>query len=186
MSYLNPDVKFAKSKGIDLGLIYIYEAGYMSGSKLQECTEWRKKIRNKYRFYEKNSSGEWVAFPACFLDPFNGKEFETISKDGVTSHIPPTAIRKADKMSVRKADIVIANMRTFGEERPMIGTHHEICWAEDMDKPIILICEPEKMDLYKQHPFTCDCDYYFTDIQEVIDNKIIETYYRRIHGAIYA
>jgi hypothetical protein len=181
----NPDIKFAKSKGIDLGLLYIYEAGYMSGNKLRECTEWRKKIRSRYRYYEKDKDNNWVAFPVAFLDPFNGKEFKTISKDGVTSHIPPTAIRKADRMSVQKADIIIANMQTFGESRPMIGTHHEMCWASEWQKPIILICDKADLELYKTHPFTCDCDYYFNDIQEVIDNKIIETYYRRIHGAIY-
>jgi hypothetical protein len=185
MNLPNPDIKFAKSKGIDFGLLYIYEAGYMSGNKLKECTEWRKLIRNRYKFYEKNTNGDWLSFPAVFLDPFNGKEFKTISPDGVTSHIPPTAIRKADRMSVKKADIILANMKTFGESRPMIGTHHELCWANEWQKPIILICDEKDDTLYKTHPFTCDCDYYFHNIQEVIDNKIIESYYRRIHGAIY-
>lgn len=186
MSNTNPNVKFAKSKGVDLPLFYCYLAGYMSGNKLEECTSWRKKIRNHYRNYEfDNDQNETVSFPAVFLDPFNGKELKTISKDGVTSHIPGTAIRKSDRMSVKKADIIIANMKTFGETRPMIGTHHEVCWAEEEHKPIILICDEKDMRLYKDHPFTCDCDYYFTDIQEIIDNKIIETYYRRIAGAIY-
>lgn len=183
---LNPELRFAKSKGIDLGIIYIYVAGYMSGNKLFECTEWRKKIRNHYRNYEFNpETQECDAFPCAIIDPFNGKEFQTISSDGVKSHIPATAIRKADRMSVQKADIIIANMNTFGETRPMIGTHHEMCWASEWNKPVILICDKKDMDLYKNHPFTCDCDYYFESIDEVINNKIIETYYKRLHGAIY-
>jgi nucleoside 2-deoxyribosyltransferase len=181
----NPEIKYAHSKGVDLPLMYIYLAGYMSGNKLYETTVWRKDIRNHYRNYEKDENGQIVAFPFVFLDPYNGKEFKTISGDGVTSHIPPTAIRKADKMSVKKAEIVIANMNTFGEPRPMIGTHHEICWAQEVDKPIILICDEKDLNLYKNHPFTCDCDYYLTDYKQVYEQKILELYYRRIAGAIY-
>lgn len=183
---INPNAHIARSRGVDLPLFYCYLAGYMSGNKLAECTGWRKQIREHYKNYEFNHEYDrYDSFPAVFLDPFNGKEFETISKDGVTSHIPGTAIRKSDRMSVMKADMIIANMKTFGESRPMIGTHHEMAWAEENHKPIILICEEKDIELYKNHPFTCDCDYYFNDIQQVIDNRIIETYYRRIAGAIY-
>lgn len=182
---LNPNVKIAKSKGIDLPILYIYLAGYMSGNKLIETMGWRKEIRKHYKEYELDEEGEMVAFPLAFLDPYNGKEFESISDDGVKSHIPPTAIRKADKMSVTKADIIIANMNTFGEHRPMIGTHHEICWAMEADKPVILICEERDLELYKNHPFTCDSDYYLTDYKQLYEQKILETYYRRIAGSIY-
>ena len=48
----NPNVKFAESKGIDLPLLYVYLAGYMSGEKLKECTEWRLRIRDYFRNYE--------------------------------------------------------------------------------------------------------------------------------------
>lgn len=182
---LNPNTKIARSKGIDIPFIYIYVAGYMSKNKLKETTQWRIDIRNYFTHYEKDEFGNWVSFPCGVLDPYNGKEFKTISGDGVTSHIPPTAIRKADKMSVKKADIVIANMSTFGETRPMIGTHHEICWAMEADKPIILICEEKDLYLYKNHPFTCDCDYYLTSHKQLFEQKIIETYYRRIAGSVY-
>lgn len=185
MSNINPDIKIAKSKGVDVPLMYVYLAGYMSRNKLHETTIWRKEIRDRYRYYEKDEQGNYVTFPCVMLDPYNGKEFKTISADGVTSHIPPTAIRKADKMSVRKAHIIIANMNTFGENRPMIGTHHEICWGAEADKPIIIICEEKDLYLYKNHPFTCDCDYYLTDYKQIWEQKILETYYRRIAGSIY-
>lgn len=181
----NPDIKIAKSKGIDIPLLYVYVAGYMNKNKLKETTQWRLDIRNYFKFYEKNQQGMWTSFPCAVLDPYNGKEFNTISADGVTSHIPPTAIRKADKMSVNKANIVIANMNTFGETRPMIGTHHEISWALEADKPVIIVCSEKDLSLYKNHPFTCDCDYYLTDYKMLFEQKIIETYYRRIAGSIY-
>jgi len=194
---LNPEIKFAKSKGIDVPLMYVYVAGYMSGEKLKECTEWRLKIRDHFRYYEVDEtpypSGapklpqdiEYFSYPIAFLDPFNGKEIDTIDKKGITSSIPANAIRRGDKMSVSKADIVIANMNTFGAERPMIGTHHELRWAGDMEKPRILIVPEKDLELYKTHPFTSDCDYFLTDVQQLFDEKILESFYRRIAGAIY-
>lgn len=182
---LNPDIKIAKSKGIDLPLLYLYVAGYMSKDKLKETTEWRLGIKNYFKYYEKDEENEWVSYPCSVLDPYNGKEFESISNDGVKSHIPAMAIRRGDKMSVKKADIIIANMNTFGSDRPMIGTHHELCWALEDDKPVILICDEKDLDLYKSHPFTCNCDYYLTDYKQLFEQKIIETYYRRIAGSIY-
>ena len=50
----NPDLKYAHSKGVDLPLMYVYLAGYMSGEKLKETTEWRKKIRKHYREWEQS------------------------------------------------------------------------------------------------------------------------------------
>lgn len=124
----NPDIKYSHSKGVDLPLMYVYLAGYMSGEKLHECTEWRKQIREHYRNWEINSQSpegkkEYLAFPIAFLDPFNGKEVKTIDLKGLTSSIPPKAIIDGDLMSVKKADVVVANLDTFGADRPMIGTH---------------------------------------------------------------
>jgi len=177
---LNENVEFLESKGVDLPLLYVYLAGYMSGEKLKECTEWRLKIRNHFRNYENGK-----AYPISFLDPFNGKEIDTIDKKGITSSIPPHAIRRGDKMSVKKADIMIANMNTFGCDRPMIGTHHELRWAGDFETPRILIVPEKDLELYKNHPFTADCDYFLTDIEQLFNEKIIESFYRRIAGAIY-
>jgi len=182
----NPNVRFAKSKGIDLPLMYIYLAGFMAKDKLKECTEWRLNIRNHYRNWEyDHETEEQLAFPICILDPFNGKEIETISPKGVTSSIPPHAIRRGDKMSVVKADIIIANMNTFGCDRPMIGTHHELRWAGDMEKPRILIVSKKDLELYQNHPFTADCDYFFTSTEEMLEAEVVESFYKRIAGAVY-
>lgn len=185
MSNFNPNARIAKSKGIDLPLLYLYLGGYMSGNKLKETTEWRLAIRDYFKNYEKDEEGKYLSFPVSCLDPYNGKETKSISSDGVKCHIPPTAIRRSDKMSVKKSHIMIANMSTFGETRPMIGTICELTWALEADKPVIIICEEKDLELYKNHPFTCDCDYYLTDYKQLFEEKIIETYYRRIAGSIY-
>ncbi len=208
----NPLKKIKDSKGIDIPLMYIYLAGYMAGEKLVQCTEWRKKIREHYGNYEESNT----SYPFAFLDPFNGAEFETIDKKGLTSSVSGTAIINGDRMSVNKADVIIANMDDFfmddiihpselqnnttasdlynaykelytkvEEKRDMMGTHHELRWAGDQVKPRILIIPENKKEIFMKHPFTKDCDYFFTSIQEMLDSKVLETFYKRIAGAIY-
>jgi hypothetical protein len=188
----NPDIKYAHSKGVDLPLMYCYLAGYMSGEKLKETTEWRKQIRKHYREWEKKILGkegtgfkekyEWLSFPISFLDPYNGKEFETIDKKGLTSSIPANAIIHGDYMSVSRADIIIANMCTFGASRPMTGTNWELAWAWQMKKPFVLITNDVN---YKTHPFTSQASWIVSSVEELLEKKILETFYRRMSGAIY-
>ena len=212
----NPLKKIKNSKGIDIPLMYVYLAGYMAGEKLIQCTEWRKKIREHYGNYEKSDS----SYPIAFLDPFNGAELDTIDRKGLTSSVSGTAIINGDRMSVNKADIIIANMNDFfmddiihpsdinphtrrdvnieylyevykelytkvEEKRDMMGTHHELRWGGDQDKPRILIVPENKKEIFMKHPFTKDCDYFFTSMQELLDSKVLESFYKRIAGAIY-
>ena len=174
----NPKVKFAKSKGVDLPIMYVYLAGYMSGEKLKETIAWRKKIREHYRYWD----GKKEAFPIAFLDPYNGKEFTTIDKKGLTSHIPSNAIIHGNYMSVSKTDIVVANMSIFGGSRPSTGTHWELAWAWQMKKPFVLITEDEN---YTHHPFTSQASWIVKSVDELLKEKVLETFYRRMAGAIY-
>jgi hypothetical protein len=193
----NPKVKFAKSKGVDLPIMYVYLAGYMSGEKLEECTKWRKKIRDYYRKWEEEKipvvnfcdgslerfdSNGWSAYPIAFLDPFNGPELDTIDKKGLKSNVPSNAIIHGDYMSVCKADIVVANMNTFGATRPSTGTHWELAWTWQMKKPFVLITEDEN---YTKHPFTGQASWIVKDVEELLKEKVLETFYRRMAGAIY-
>lgn len=179
---LNPEIKIAKSKGIDLPVMYVYLAGFMSGEKLRECTTWRKIIRKKFKYYDIDEEGNDVSFPISFLDPFNGKEFESIDKKGLTSHIPKNAIIMGDYLSVQKADIIVANLDTFGSDRPLTGTQWELAWAWQMKKPIILITKDEN---FIKHPFTSQASWILSDIQDLLKEKVLESFYRRIAGAIY-
>jgi len=203
----NPDIKYAHSKGIDLPLMYCYLAGYMSGEKLKECTEWRKRIRDHYCKWEKienelfypgkilsdgksisprtMKSKEYLAFPIAFLDPFNGKEINTIDKKGLTSSFPPNAIVHSDYMSVKKADIIVANLDIFGADRPSIGTHWELAWAWMMQKPFILIVPEGKKEIYSKHPFTSQSSWIVENVEELLEKKVLESFYKRIAGAIY-
>lgn len=181
----NPDIKFAKSKGVDLPIMYVYLGGYMSGEKLQETLYWRKYIRSSYKNYEESAEGNIVSFPIAFLDPYNGKEFESIDAKGLESSLSPNAIYNGDYMSVQKADIIIANMNTFGSDRPMIGTIWELGWADEMRKPFILIVDKDKRETYEKHPFTRRASNIVCSLEELVEKQILETFYRRIAGAIY-
>lgn len=223
----NPNIKYAHSRGVDLPLMYVYLAGYMSGEKLKECTEWRKQIREYYRNWEtspksideigsyKQMQYESLAFPIAFLDPFNGKEFKTIDKKGLKSHIPPHAIFHGDRLSVNKADIIVANLDDFFLDgiqnfiplsndtnktlkqklcmlidkvenyRPSIGTYFELCWAYDRDKPVVLIVPENRREIYQDHPFTEQASWIVGSIDELLEKKVLETFYRRMAGAIY-
>ncbi len=210
----NPKIKFANSKGIDLPIMYCYLAGYMSGEKLKETTDWRINIRKHYRNWESKKATckycygqgkeksdtslklnvcpickgkgvtviETVSYPIAFLDPYNGKEFATIDKEGLKSHIPANAIIHGDYMSVQKADIVVANMNTFGGSRPMTGTLWELAWTWQMKKPFILITDDKN---YIHHPFTGQASWIVSSVEELLNEKILETFYRRLAGAVY-
>jgi len=153
----------------------VYCAGFMSQEFLEETTGWRKQIREHYKMKD---------WPITFLDPYNGKDLETISQDGLTSSIPGQALVHRDYMSVSNADIIVANLNTFGAKRTPTGTICEISWAWSMHKPIILITNE---DQYKRHPFTS----YFASamydtVEEMLEDKILEYMYKGINNAKYS
>ena len=211
----NPKTKLAESKGIDLPIMYWYLAGYMSGEELEKCMNWRKQLRKKYEEYEYDEDEEeYVSFPFGFLDPFNGKEFESIDKKGLTSNIPANAIFDGDYLSVKTAHGIVANLDDFfldfletfdtrpptleeayeaidflidkmENKRDMVGTYFEICWAYKLEKPVILIVPKRKLEMARKHPFLQRASQIVISIDELIEKKVLETFYRRIAGAIY-
>jgi len=152
----------------------VYLAGYISGKMLKECTEWRIKIREHYAKMDWN---------ICWLDPLNGKEFATITADGMKSAVPGSALTDRDWMSVSNADLIVANMDTFGEVRPPIGTLCELAWAWTMRKPIIMIT---KETWYKEHPFMQEfVSWYVPDVETLIKEKLINYFYKGLNTAVY-
>lgn len=152
----------------------IYLAGFISGKKIKECTDWRLKIRNHY-----NSMG----WDIKWLDPLNGKEIGTITPDGLKSSVPWRGIVDRDFMSVSNADIIVANLSSFGEERPPIGTLSELSWAWMMKKPIILISGDFK---YSEHPFIKEfCSWILPDVDTLLKEKVINYFYKGINSAVY-
>lgn len=212
---LNPSIKFAKSKGIDIPLMTWYLAGRISGEDIEKCIAWRKEIRNHYKNYEKEN-GEYVSYPFSFLDPLNSKEFESIDKQGLTSHISPNAIYDGDKLSVETAQGIIANMDDFFEDgllkfipepindskdiiisklwgvieksknrRENLGTICEVAWCLWLQKPLILIVPEQRKEIFEKHPFMKRASVIVTSVKQLLKEKHLETFYRRIAGAIY-
>ena len=104
----NPDKKFAKSQGTDLPLMYVYLAGRIAGNCINECLDWRYRIINYYRDYKGRG-----LYPISFLDALNSKESDSIDAKGLTSAIPPNLIYDKDLLSVKRADVVVANLDDF-------------------------------------------------------------------------
>jgi len=110
MGNLNPDIKIAKSKGVDLPIMHVYLAGRISGENIDLCLGWRKQIIAHYRDYKGNG-----AYPISFLCPLNSGEADSVDKKGLTSNIPANLIYDKDLLSVQHADVVVANMNDFFE-----------------------------------------------------------------------
>lgn len=124
---LNPDIKIAKSKGVDLPILYIYLAGRICGEHIDKCLKWRQDIINHYKNYKKESEviqtelgpqerTYYTSYPISFLCPLNSGEANSVDKSGLTSKIPPNLIYDKDLLSVQKADVIVANMEDFFEE----------------------------------------------------------------------
>ena len=151
----------------------IYMAGHMSMLKLEESIGWRKEIRNHYVMKAWND--------LVFLDPYNGKCLSSISGDGLTSDVPSEAIFDRDYNCVKSADLIIANMNTFGSERVPFGTISEVAWAWQMKKPIIMITQEPQ---YKDHPFgKRQASWIVPDVKTLLDEKILDYFYQ---GAVTA
>lgn len=161
--------------------MYVYLAGLMSGEKLKETVSWRTAIREYYETWK----GEG-RYPIDFLDPYNGPEIESIDKEGLKSSVPAKAIILGDLMSVKKADVIVANMDDFGSSRPSIGTHWELAWAYLMDKPFILIVPSALRPRYENHPFTGQASMIFESVDEFLKAKALNYFYKRINPANYS
>jgi len=151
-----------------------YLAGFIQGSKITECVAWRKQVRDYYKVRD---------WPIIFLDPLNGKEVNTISADGLTSHISPHAIIHRDFKCVIDCDLVVVNMNTFGEERPLTGTICELAWAWEHHKPIIMITDDPK---YLRHPFlSYFASMNFKSVEEMLEAKAIPYFFKGTVNADY-
>jgi hypothetical protein len=152
----------------------VYLAGFIQGSRMEECISWRKKIREYYVM--RSWDIEW-------LDPLNGKEINTISSDGLTSHIPPNAILHRDYKGVVSSDLIVVNMDTFGEERPLTGTMFELAWAWEHHIPIIMITTEQK---FINHPFVKNfASMIFSSVDEMLEKKAINYMYKGMVNAEY-
>lgn len=152
--------------------IVVYLAGYIQHDVIDQCRAWRQKVMDYYRDWK----GTGKPYPISWLDPMNGEEGTVLDKHGFHSSVTAHAVIHRDYTSVLKADLVVANLDTFGCTRAPIGTISEIAWAWDHRKPIIVISgEPT----YSEHPFIS----YFSSwtvksVDELLEKKIINFFFK--------
>lgn len=160
----------------------VYLAGFMSGDQLDECTSWRLAIRK----HHENWKGAGIKYPIDFLDPFNGPEIDTIKGTGLASAgAISNAIFDGDMMSVKACDIIIANLDNFGSTREMVGTYFELGWQTMLQKPFILIAPESKQELCQKHPFLNRAVGVYGSVEELLNSKILNFFYKRIVHANY-
>ena len=156
----------------------VYLAGYIQGVVINECLGWRKKIRD---FYENWKGKE--RYPITWLDPLNGEHTESITPDGLKSSIPGKALMHRDYQSVKNSDLIIANLDTFGQKRPLTGTVYELAWAWLEHKSVIVITNEQK---YKEHPFIKDtASIIVSTVDELLDKKYINYFFKGFVTAEY-
>jgi hypothetical protein len=158
--------------------IKIYLCGYIGGPQvIDKCVAWRKQIVDHYNNYHGQK------YPIIFLDPLNGKDFAFLDKNGLKSNVPSHAIIHRDYQCVIRSDLLIANMDTFGESRPLIGSIFEIAWAWEHHIPIIMITND---NIYKEHPFTdYASSHIVSTVDELLERKIINYYFKGWADANY-
>lgn len=106
----NPKTKIAASEGVDIPELYVYLAGRIAGDCIDKCLTWRHQIVDYYRDYKGKG-----AYPIIFLDALNSKESDSIDAKGLTSALPPNLIYDKDLLSVKRADVVVANVEDYFE-----------------------------------------------------------------------
>lgn len=163
-------------------MLYVYLAGIMLGGEAQAPTvEWRHKVRKHYENYK----GQGM-YEISFLDPWNGEVDAVISADGVTNlTVSANTIFQGDVCAIKKANLIVANFNQFGSSRPSVGTYFECGMALALGKPLILIVPPEEFDRWSKHPFTSQACAIYKSVDEFLNAKILNWFYKRTNTAIY-
>jgi nucleoside 2-deoxyribosyltransferase len=155
----------------------IYLAGYINNEVIDKCVEWRKQIALYF-----NSNPKWQGV-ISFLDPLNGDDMKNITEEGLKCSLPGKALIHRDYNSIRSADLIVANLDTFGEDRPIVGTVFELAWAWEFKKPVIVITDDDK---YKFHPFIMDtASIIVSNVEELLEKKYINFMFKGQNNAIY-
>jgi hypothetical protein len=152
----------------------VYLAGFINGTKIVECTEWRKRIAQYYLL---------KGWEIIWLDPMNGKAVSTLTPDGLKTDIPGSALLDRDIKCVEEADLIIVNLNTFGETRAPTGTICELAIAGYLRKPVIVITDDFT---FKEHPFVQEfASVIVKSVDELLERKLVDYFYRGTVSARY-
>lgn len=69
--------------------------------------------------------------------------------------------------------------------RENFGTICEIAWALYLTKPLILIVPESRKEIYQKHPFAKRASVIVTSVDQLLQEKWLQTLYKSIAGAIY-
>lgn len=169
-------------KKIPNNIMTVYMGGIMLGGEFQKPTvDWRYRIRKHYENWKGKGSYE-----ICFLDPWNGEVDAEIDNEGLTNNrVSGKAIFAGDKEAIRKSDIVLANFNQYGSKRPSVGTYMECGMALAWNKPLILIVPEDEVTRWSNHPFTAQAVAIYKSVDEFLESKILNWFYKRTNSAIY-
>jgi len=169
-------------KELPKNLMYVYLGGLMLGGDMQKPTvDWRYKTR---KWYE-NWKGQGM-YEICFLDPWNGEVGGVIDNEGLTNTaVPSKAIFEGDKQAIQKSNIIVANFNQFGSKRASVGTFMECGMALAWNKPLILIVPEDEFERWSKHPFTSQSVAIYKSVEEMLDSKILNWFYKRTNHANY-
>jgi len=162
--------------------MYVYLAGIMLGGDAQKPTvDWRYKIRSHYANYKGKGMYE-----ISFLDPWNGEVDAEVDKEGLTNNrVSGNTIFQGDVCAIKKANVIVANFNQFGSARPSVGTYFECGMALALGKPLILIVPEDEFEKWSKHPFTSQACAIYKSVDEFLDAKILNWFYKRTNAANY-
>lgn len=124
----------------------VYLAGLIS-TDYPRSLEWREEISPIF-----NSAG-WAV-----ITPMHAKkDLKMTTTDGgiSTTAVTSKSIITRDRADVRRAQVILAHLETFGSPRPMLGTVAELAWAWDQRTPVIGIADKNNY-LMRKHPFMAE------------------------------
>lgn len=115
----------------------IYLSGPITGLSYDEAIGWTDSVKNRL----------WIDYGIEGYRPMRGKTFlkdaTNLSATGNKENILglQRGVYRRDKFDVLSCDAMLVNL--LGAKRISVGTMFEMAWAEDNNKPVVLVMEPE-------------------------------------------
>lgn len=115
----------------------VYLSGPITGLSYDEAIGWTDDVKNTL----------WLNYAIEGYRPMRAKTFlkgrENLGAGGYNDNVlgRQRGVYRRDKFDVLSCDAMLVNL--LGAKRVSIGTMFEMAWAEDNNKPVVLVMEPE-------------------------------------------
>ncbi len=123
-------------------------------------------------------AGDMMSVKACDLVVANLDTFTLKLLDKKFIDLYPSTLSEA-KNSIRELLNFIKNIR------PMIGTFFELGWCTAWQKDFILIVPEQYKEVAAGHPFLKQASEVYGSVDDFLDAKILNYFYKRLNGANY-